>query len=307
MSLDERLNNIYVIDTKMFDFDKYMSAYIVAGNEIALIDTGLPSQIDAVRAGIRAHGFSVSDISHIFITHSHPDHSGNVAPILKENPGAKVYIHPLGVEQLIDPSIELATRKKALPPRMQAKIGEMEPVPAARIRRLNDGDVFDLGNGERLRVIFAPGHQPDGIVLFEEKNKGLFINDLVGNYLQDADAHYALNPPNSDHRDGIKSIQKVIDLPIKYLYLGHYGICARPREVMQRSIDKMQQLLDIGTRYVREGKPEKIAPEVYAIILTELKKLRVARGEELYQYAAGDHIATQAELFARFCQKELNK
>ncbi len=121
MSQDERLHNIYVIDTKMFDFDKYMSAYIVAGKEIALIDTGLPSQIDAVRAGIRAHGFSLSDISHIFITHSHPDHSGNVAPILKESPGAKVYIHPLGVEQLLDPSIELAIRKKALPAKMHAK------------------------------------------------------------------------------------------------------------------------------------------------------------------------------------------
>jgi glyoxylase-like metal-dependent hydrolase (beta-lactamase superfamily II) len=123
-----------------------MSAYIVAGKEIALIDTGLPSQIDAVRAGIRAHGFSINDISYIFITHSHPDHSGNVAPILKENPGAKVYIHPLGVEQLLDPSIELAIRKKALPPKMHAKIGEMQPVPAERIRRLNDGKVSLYGS-----------------------------------------------------------------------------------------------------------------------------------------------------------------
>lgn len=307
MALTERHNNVYVIDTKMFGFDNYMSAYIVVGKEIALIDTGLPTQIDAVRAGIKAHGFSVSDISYILITHSHPDHSGNVAPLLRESPKAKVYVHPLGVEQLVDPSVELAIRKKALPPRMHAKIGELEPVPLDRIQQLNDGDVFDLGNGERLRVTFAPGHQPDGVVLFEEKNKGLFINDLVGNYLPDADAHYALNPPNSDHKQAIQSIQKVIDLPVDYLYLGHYGICGNPKQVMTRAIDKMQQLLDIGIKYMREGKPDKIAPEVYKIIMPELEKLRVFRGEELYQYAAKDHIASQAKLFAQYCQEKLSK
>jgi hypothetical protein len=67
----------------------------------------------------------------------------------------------------------------------------------------------------------------------------------------------------------------------------------------------MQQLLDIGTRYVREGKPEKIAPEVYGIILKELEKVRVTRGEEVYRYAANDHIASQAKLFAQFCQEKL--
>jgi glyoxylase-like metal-dependent hydrolase (beta-lactamase superfamily II) len=190
---------------------------------------------------------------------------------------------------------------------MHARIGEIEPVPKSRIQLLNDGDVFDLGNGEKLKVNFAPGHQPDGIVLFEEKNKGLFINDIVGNYLPDADAHYTLNPPNSDHERAIQSIQKVIDLPVDYLYLGHYGICERPKQVMTRAIGKMQQLLDIGLKYMREGKPEKIAPEVYEIIMPELEKLRVFRGEELYHYAAKEHIATQAKLFAQYCQEKMSK
>ena len=36
-------DNVYVIDTKMFGFDNYMSAYLVQGKELALIDTGLPA------------------------------------------------------------------------------------------------------------------------------------------------------------------------------------------------------------------------------------------------------------------------
>src|SRR4030042_992010 len=80
--------------------------------EIPLCDTGFPAQLETVRSGIKALGFSISDISHIFITHSHPDHSGNVAPLLRESPKAKVYIHPLGSEDLIDPSIDSARRKQ---------------------------------------------------------------------------------------------------------------------------------------------------------------------------------------------------
>ena len=83
---------------------------------------------------------------------------------------------------------------------MAAKFGDMEPVPPSRIRYLNDGDVFDLGNGEKLKIIFAPGHQPGGTVFFAEKTKGLFIDDLVGNNMPDAEdgAAFMITPPGSD-------------------------------------------------------------------------------------------------------------
>lgn len=306
MSLAMRLNNIYVIDTKMFDFDNYCAAYLVEGKELALIDTGLPTQIEAVRAGINAHGFSISDISYIFITHPHLDHCGNAAPFLRESPGANVYVHPAGLTDLIDPSIDLAKRKEVLPPAMAAGFGEMEPVPPSRIRYLNEGDVFDLGDGEKLRIISAPGHHPGGIVILEEKNQGLFINDLVGNYLPDADAHYPLNPPSSDPIQAIESIKKLIDLPVAYLYLGHYGICQRPKEVMERAINCMQQLLDIGRKCISEGKPEIIANKVFEMMLPELEKLRPVRGEVMYNYATHEHVSSQVQLFAKYCRERFN-
>ena len=108
----ERADNVYLLDTKMFGFDQYSSSFLVKGKELALIDTGIPPALESVRAGIKAHGFSVSDISYIFITHcEHPDHSGNVAALLKESPRAKVYINPIGAKDLLDPSIKAAERK----------------------------------------------------------------------------------------------------------------------------------------------------------------------------------------------------
>ena len=68
MGLIVKLDNIYVIDTKMFGFDHYCAAYLVEGKEIALIYTGLPSQHKTLRAGIKRYGFSIGDIDYIFVT-----------------------------------------------------------------------------------------------------------------------------------------------------------------------------------------------------------------------------------------------
>lgn len=313
MGFPDRLNNIYVIDTNMWGFDHYHSAYLVEGKEIALIDTGVSNQIESVRAAIKGHGFSVSDISYIFVTHcEHKDHSGNVAPLLRESPRANVYINPVGLEYLTNPAIDSAKRKELpVAPEQLARYAkaETEPVPPSRIRYLKDGDVFDLGDGEKLKIIFAPGHQPSGIVILEEKNRGLFINDLVGIYLADAGAHYPLNPFRSDNLQAIESLQKLVDLPVDHLYLGHYGICERPKQIMTRALNNIQRVLDIGIKCMGEGKPENIASEVFEMMMPELEKLRLARGEALYRYATKDHIPGQLKLFTKYCEErfKLNK
>jgi len=308
MSFLKRLNNIYLIDAKMMGFDNYCSAYIVEGKEIALIDTGMCNQTEALLDGIKAHGFSIADISYIFVTHcEHYDHGGNVPMLLRENSKANVYINPVGFEYLVHPEIEIAKWNAQMPPDMVARLGRPQPTPASRIKFVNDGDTFDLGNGEKLKIFFAPGHQPSCFVLYEEKNKGLFINDLVGNYFADAMAHYPLNPPRSDNIQAIDSIKRLLNLPIQYLYLGHYGICDKPKEVMNQAINNMQRLLDIGSHYIAQGKPELIADKVYEMILPELEKLRAVRGEEIYKYATQEHIPSQAKLFARFCQERFEK
>ena len=82
----ERADNVYLVDTHMFGFPHFNAAYIVAGREVALIDTGAPLSAEIVRNAIKKHGFSIQDISHIFVTHcEHPDHSGNVGRFITEN------------------------------------------------------------------------------------------------------------------------------------------------------------------------------------------------------------------------------
>jgi len=45
MQYSNKADNVYLIDTKMFDFDDYNAAYLVKGKELVLIDTGIPPKL----------------------------------------------------------------------------------------------------------------------------------------------------------------------------------------------------------------------------------------------------------------------
>ena len=183
---------------------------------------------------------------------------------------------------------------------MIARFGQMEPEPPSQINFLKDGDIFDLGGGERLRIISAPGHQPSGIVIYEEKNKGLFINDLVGLYLSDADASIILSPYDSDVKQAMASIKKLQGLPINRLFLGHFGINDQPQKVMQRALSNMQQLMDIGFQCVAKGKPKEIEPRITACKLSEAQKILAARGKVMYDYILEELIPHQSTYFSQY-------
>jgi glyoxylase-like metal-dependent hydrolase (beta-lactamase superfamily II) len=297
----DRADNVYMIDTEMFGFKWFNAAYIITGKEVALIDTGVPTSIDVVRAAINKHGFGIEDISHVFVTHGeHPDHSGNVGTLLQENTRAKVYINPIGAEYLTNPEIESATRKVNLSAEMAARFGEMLPVPASRIQYLNDGDVFDLGNDVRLRIIFAPGHQPSGIVILEEKNKGLFINDLPGQYFEDADFTMMLTPFRMDVIQSIESLKKVADMSVNRLFLGHFGICDKPKQIMENALIELQRLLDIAAECVKKGKPDEIASKVMENDMPRIEELGKARGNALYEYLSKELVPSKSKAFANY-------
>lgn len=304
MNFTERVGNVYVIDTKMFGFDRYNSAYIIEGKEIALIDTGTASSTEAVRAGIKAHGFSIEDISYIFITHAHDDHIGNAGILLKEMPRARVMIHPAGAEVIMNPSARIATDKPAIGEKLSAKFGEPMPVPPSRVETVDDGDVIDLGDGEKLRIIYAPGHQPEHIVILDEKNDGLFIGDATS-YRTEADFLMVTSPPRSDIRQCMETIKMLMRIPVTRLFLGHYGICNKPKDVMRRALEAMQVRLDILSEASRKGTSEKeLANRIIESMAPGLERLRIARGEGVYTYMTTVLVPAWTRAFKFYSHQE---
>jgi len=154
MNDKNRSDNVYMIDTRMFGFERFNAAYLIKGKQIALIDTGPASSTEVLRAGIKSHGFAIEDISYLFITHEHNDHCGNAGKLVKENSRIKVYSSPIAAEILLNPADHSSWTKSTMKPEMFARFGEMVPVPSSNLEIVHEGDVFDLGDNEKTKNLY---------------------------------------------------------------------------------------------------------------------------------------------------------
>ncbi len=295
-SYRKNVNNVYCIDTMFFGFPRFNSAYLVKGAEkTALVDTGDSNSLQHVRGELAKLGVTMQDIDYIFVTHcEHPDHSGNVGYLAKENPDCRIVCTPIGVEYLTKPEIEAAKRKAVLPEGvddkgakilMAARFGRMEPVDEAQIHVVKDGEQFNLGGGEILTCHYAPGHQPSGMVIRESLNNGLFIMDLVGQWFAEFDAGFILTPHRSNIAQYIEHLSKYADEGFEHLYMGHYGINDNPPMVIQGALSRMQRLLDMCEKLDREGRLDELKSfYMENIIAPEMDKMRRLREESFYLY-----------------------
>jgi glyoxylase-like metal-dependent hydrolase (beta-lactamase superfamily II) len=307
MEFNTRDNNVFMIDTFMMDFEHYQSCYIVKGKEIVMIDTGMPPALEKVRAGMKAHGFSIQDISKIFVSHcEHPDHAGNVGAFVKENPGIRVFINPAGLEYLTHPEIEAEKRKQVMLPRMAARFGTQLPVPTKNIEMLKDGDVMDIGDGEELKIMFTPAHQPSGYVLIEKKNRSLFINDLVGNYFPDCNFNLVLTPYRSDIIRAKEDLLKFRAMNFNKLYLGHFGIADNPEVVYQSALAGIQRHLDIAVWCVKEGWTQHLEWMILGSKYPEVEKLK-KRSDILFDYVKTELATHHSTYFAEYYLAMKNK
>jgi glyoxylase-like metal-dependent hydrolase (beta-lactamase superfamily II) len=305
MITDERIDNICLIDVRMFGFTGWASAYLVAGEKkVALIDTGPASSAEIVHAGILKHGFALKDITHIFISHIHLDHVGSAGILLKEMPDATVFVHPKVAKHVIDPSIMMDNMKREGGGKMAARFGELLPVDSSRVRALSDGEVFDLGNGEKLKTIFTPGHATSGISIIEEKNSGIFVGDTPGIYLAKENVVIIPSPFGSDLKQAMQSLKTLMGIPAKLFFYGHFGFCDKPKELLEVSLKKMERYWDIAAKTMEENKTEEVI--INRIIVENSAAVEVfkQRNDGLYEYFTEELIPMWARGFAKYYMKQ---
>jgi glyoxylase-like metal-dependent hydrolase (beta-lactamase superfamily II) len=176
----------------------HVNSYLVQGTEAAvLLDTGLGV------ANIRPVAESLSGQPlQVINTHYHFDHSGGnrlFDDIAIHRDGAELLQRPAPeglagaymeyVERLLgawegykdadDNYFHLLTTERLLRPLPDGfDPASYEVVPSTPTRLLDDNEVLDLG-GRSLRVLHTPGHSPDSICLFDEKNGLLFGGDTI--------------------------------------------------------------------------------------------------------------------------------
>src|SRR3954463_1888506 len=71
---------------------------------VALVDPGPSSTLATLRAGLESLGIGLRDVRALLLTHIHLDHAGATGVLLREAPGATVYVSRLGARHLVDPA-----------------------------------------------------------------------------------------------------------------------------------------------------------------------------------------------------------
>jgi glyoxylase-like metal-dependent hydrolase (beta-lactamase superfamily II) len=191
-----------------------VNAYLIDDEPLTLVDCG-PNSATSLRVLERLldeHGYSMSDLALVIVTHQHMDHMG-LAGVVAERSGAEVacldllahylddweasaagdddFAYEVMLRHGLDSSTAMALRSVA---RMARGWGASVRVD----RSLTDGESLRFA-GRTLRVLHRPGHSPSDTVFHDEEHRVLIAGDHL---LSHTSANALLSRPLEGAPDG---------------------------------------------------------------------------------------------------------
>ncbi|MDP2410824.1 MAG: MBL fold metallo-hydrolase [Pseudolabrys sp.] len=174
-------------------------SYIIGHGNVAIVD---PGPADPVHIAALLDAVRNETVTHIFVTHTHRDHSPAV-PAVKAATGATVYAE--------------GPHRAARP----LHIGEHNPLDSSGDRdfrpdvMLKDGEVVD-GDGWSIEAVTTPGHTANHMAFALKDRKILFAGDHVMAW-----ATTIVAPPDGAMSDYMASLRKLARRPEQTYFPGH--------------------------------------------------------------------------------------
>jgi glyoxylase-like metal-dependent hydrolase (beta-lactamase superfamily II) len=229
-------NDVFQIDTRMAGYPGITAGYLIRGSRPCLVETGTASSAPVVREALATLGIEATDLATVVVTHIHLDHAGGVGDVAAMYPAAEVVVHQKGARHLADPSRLMASARMVYGDAVDVLFGRLAPVPADRIRSLDDVGSVDLGDGRRLESHYSPGHAKHHVGLIDSASGDLYTGDAAGVYLPDTgDLRPATPPPDFDLEVALASLRKFEALRPTRLLFSHYGPVDDVAVILERS------------------------------------------------------------------------
>ncbi|HEY0320793.1 MAG TPA: MBL fold metallo-hydrolase [Pyrinomonadaceae bacterium] len=116
------------------------------------------------------------ELQAITLTHAHLDHVGGVAKLKSLCPKALVIIHP--ADEPLYRALPEQPAWVGIPRSQWPDYGFDYEEPPAIDRYWKDGETYAVGQME-FKVLHCPGHTPGHVVLFNERERKVFVGDCL--------------------------------------------------------------------------------------------------------------------------------
>lgn len=153
------------------EIQRFVHVFFIMGEKIYMIDAGVAGSEQAVSYYLSSQGRSIEDIDGLFLTHSHPDHTGGAAAI-KRLSGCKVYASTSEREWIED--IEQQFKDRPIP-NFHTLLNESVKIDIF----VREGDVISCEEGISLEVLDTPGHSHGSQCFLFREEQALFTGDAI--------------------------------------------------------------------------------------------------------------------------------
>ncbi len=233
-------DEVFQIDTRMAGYPGITAGYLIRSSRPCLVETGTSTSAPVVRAALARLGIAPGDLATVVVTHIHLDHAGGAGDIAAMFPAAQVVVHEKGARHLADPSRLMASARMVYGDALDVLFGELAPVPAARLRTLDDVGMVDLGDGRRLQSYYSPGHAKHHVGLLDSRSGDLYVGDAAGVYMPETgDLRPATPPPDFDLDVALASLGRFAALAPSRLLFSHYGPVSDVPGTLERSAEEI--------------------------------------------------------------------
>ncbi|MFX0022798.1 MAG: MBL fold metallo-hydrolase [Candidatus Hermodarchaeota archaeon] len=220
----EVVKNLYFFsENQMLDCNQYIIESKET-KELTLFDAGNGISLKGLFKGMEKHKLDYHDITKVFLTHEHVDHTLGLYPLIKlmgDSP-PKVYAYGETAKILREGDVsQIFPGDLGITPRMFGV--EIIPLKVSNLENLSE---IEISSDFKFKVHHTPGHSLGSICYYEKTKKILIPGDLVFQMdkLFNIGSFGRYDFPGGSLDTLKKSIHYTTKLDVSILLPGHMGI-----------------------------------------------------------------------------------